>query len=311
MDLSIVICTHNRASELEKTLSSLKGCGGREADQVEILVVSNASTDGTEDVCDRAGVQCVAESRLGLSHARNKGIEVAKGDAILWLDDDVTLQAGLVETYLAALLAFPDHAFFGGPIEPVFEGAPPHWVEPAMASIPTVWSHLDYGGADRTLSPERNEYPFGANMLIRRRALGDGFRTDLGRSSSTLVGGEETALLRSLAERGERGRWVAAAKVWHRIGRDRQNLAYIARYFEGYGIESEILSDGEPRGFDWTSLAGHSKIGRRWLRYLRKRMTADPAQWLRIYADLNIARGRRIAQRRKQALNASNRGARS
>jgi glycosyltransferase involved in cell wall biosynthesis len=80
MDISIVICTTNRASDLRDTLASLArvNCPGT----VELLVVDNCSTDSTRLVVEeaakplrtRAGEVCGAERRHhGINGAHHRG----------------------------------------------------------------------------------------------------------------------------------------------------------------------------------------------------------------------------------------------
>lgn len=68
---------------------------------MEIIVVDNGSEDGTPDLL--AGwaerdprVRAVREERLGRSRALNTGLEVARGDVVLFTDDDVLVGAGWV-----------------------------------------------------------------------------------------------------------------------------------------------------------------------------------------------------------------------
>ena len=79
VEMSIVICTLNRCDMLERAIASLlvQTC---DASSIEIIVVDNGSTDATKSVVLRMAatdmrLRYVHEATLGLSHARNRGIE--------------------------------------------------------------------------------------------------------------------------------------------------------------------------------------------------------------------------------------------
>ena len=92
--ISVVVPTHNRAASLPGTIQSLtqQTLG---ANQFEILVVDNASTDETrrvvcEEFCWVSNLIYVHEPQLGLSNARNAGWKNATARDVAYLDDDAT-----------------------------------------------------------------------------------------------------------------------------------------------------------------------------------------------------------------------------
>jgi glycosyltransferase involved in cell wall biosynthesis len=96
--VSIIICTRNRAESLRPTLESIGRTEIPNAWDVELLVVDNGSIDDTslavaQAVASRMSIRRVEESRMGLSHARNRGLAEAVGDVILFTDDDVRVPA--------------------------------------------------------------------------------------------------------------------------------------------------------------------------------------------------------------------------
>jgi len=89
---SIVICTHNRCNVLQETLQELVHLDYPE-DCYEIIIVDNASQDETRKIFNEAAnrgknLRYVREEKLGLSYARNKGIENSSGEFIAFIDDD-------------------------------------------------------------------------------------------------------------------------------------------------------------------------------------------------------------------------------
>lgn len=103
-DLSVVVLSHNRREDLRRNLQSL--CEMQDAASFELIVVDNASTDGTrEDLCElqsrRRGLTVLlADENLGVARGRNLGWARATRPYILNLDDDT--QIGLQD--MGALL---------------------------------------------------------------------------------------------------------------------------------------------------------------------------------------------------------------
>src|SRR5271168_2431711 len=121
MLITVAICTFNRAESLRRTLDSLVAMRVPSDLGWEIVVVNNNSTDHTDDFIGeyvgRLPVRRELEPRAGKSNALNRAIEVAKGDYIVWIDDDVLVDAGLLTAYAEAFRRWPDAAVFGGRIK--------------------------------------------------------------------------------------------------------------------------------------------------------------------------------------------------
>ena len=92
--ISIIICTQNHADSLARTLAAMSKLRIPHEWRCELIVVDNASTDHTPKVAQNADLKNVeshilVEKRPGQCHARNTGLSRAKGDYILFTDDDV------------------------------------------------------------------------------------------------------------------------------------------------------------------------------------------------------------------------------
>lgn len=104
--VTLLICTYNRADLLPEALAS----AARQTWPCEILVVDDGSTDGTEAVVratPTARYVRLPENR-GKPAALARGVEEARGEAILVLDDDDVLLPGAVAVLATALFASPD-----------------------------------------------------------------------------------------------------------------------------------------------------------------------------------------------------------
>lgn len=127
------------------------------------------------------------EANQGLSFARNRGIAEARGDILVFLDDDAFMHKNYLHNLKNNLKNHPASAF-GGKIIPEYEtGQPPVW----MSKWSYIWvSALDKG--DKICLFEGKSFPIGANMGFRRTEIpADGFNTTLGRKKGNLMGGEE------------------------------------------------------------------------------------------------------------------------
>jgi glycosyltransferase involved in cell wall biosynthesis len=103
--LSAVVCTHDRAALLRRMLESL--CHQRLAlDEFEVVLVDDGSTDATDEVArsfsSRLPLRYVYQRNAGLAAARNLGLFVARGEILLFLDDDDLADPRLLEAHAGA-----------------------------------------------------------------------------------------------------------------------------------------------------------------------------------------------------------------
>ncbi len=125
MNVTVAICTWNRARLLDETLSRFRSVRVPAGLDWELLVVNNRSTDDTDEVLKKyesaLPLRRLFEPQQGLSHARNCAIAAAQGELLLWTDDDVLVDADWLGQLVRAANSHPTAAYFGGPIDPWFE----------------------------------------------------------------------------------------------------------------------------------------------------------------------------------------------
>jgi GT2 family glycosyltransferase len=91
LSLSLILITMNRCDELRKTLSDLK----EQDTDFELIVVDNGSKDGTPEMVREYWPEAIVielQSNYGVSGGRNRGIEAATGEILVFLDDDASFR---------------------------------------------------------------------------------------------------------------------------------------------------------------------------------------------------------------------------
>jgi glycosyltransferase involved in cell wall biosynthesis len=112
VSFSIVTPALNGAATIEQTLASVRDQRGVE---VEHLVVDGGSTDATLEILKaEPGVRWISEPDRGLSDAMNKGIRMARGDVIGWLNADDVYLPGALERVREAMGARPNARWLTG-----------------------------------------------------------------------------------------------------------------------------------------------------------------------------------------------------
>lgn len=138
---TIQLCTYNRAALLERVLEA---CFDQTVadDSYEVVLVDDGSSDETPSVIERARLHApcafivVSQENRGLAGARNSGIARARGERIIFIDDDVLVLPNFVAEHLRSHAASPEAIVRGGAIE----------VESLDELPPPVWSIKNYSG---------------------------------------------------------------------------------------------------------------------------------------------------------------------
>lgn len=239
MKISLIICSRNRALVLERCLSSIAtAITAVQSLDVELVVVNNGSVDDTSvRVKKFADGQCfpvrlVFEGRKGLSRARNRGLREARGDLLVFTDDDCCLSADYFCDLIKQFESAGEPVLLGGRVE---LGDP----NDLPLSIKTVeeeqvWKKSD--GSARTQN--MGDSLVGCNMVMPRelvRRLGP-FDERLGAGSS-IPGGEDTDYIFRAYEKGFTIRYVPDMTVLHFHGRKgvSEGMYLFRCYAQGWG----------------------------------------------------------------------------
>lgn len=172
---SVVVPAHDEADTLGEALASLRA--QEVGAEVEIIVVDNASSDGTGDLARAAGVRVVTEPRLGVCAARQRGVEAARGEIVVSTDTDTVHPPGWLARIDERFAEHPDVVAVAGPC--VYRD-PPWWA----AVFPRLGFALVAAAARFGPPP----YVTATNLAYRR----DGFP---GYDTERTQGGDEAGLL--------------------------------------------------------------------------------------------------------------------
>ncbi len=217
--VSVVLASRNRSAELEKTLTRFEAI---ETDgfQWEVIVSDNGSTDDTARVLQRASEKLPLvvqyQERPGKSAAVNLALDVARGDLVVFTDDDVGPCAGWLKAYVSAAKNRPDVEIFGGPTTPLFDVTPVPFLRAGMVSV-AAYSAFELLSEFQALP--YTIVPWGTNFCVRRNAIGNmRFSERFGpREGTSYPMGNETQFLRRLRSRGRRAFYVPDAAVSHTV----------------------------------------------------------------------------------------------
>jgi glycosyltransferase involved in cell wall biosynthesis len=244
LSLSVVVCTHNRALDLAQCLDAL--CQLHEAP--EIIVVDSASEPPirnlVESYTDRlSGLRHVREDRAGLSRARNRGVAEARGDVIAFLDDDAAPHPDWAGKIVAPFEADAGVGCVGGACLAEFDGvARPRWLSDRLLQFAGITRF----GPDAREPRSSAEWPFGANIAFRAAALDtvEGpFSEQLGRDGTTLLSGEESALVHGLLVAGWKVWLEPGAAVGHTVHPERCRSRYYWRRLWWAGVSRARAAD--------------------------------------------------------------------
>ena len=238
--ISVIICTYNRDKYIYNVLKSL-ALGTLEHSAYEIILVDNNCTDNTRSEVDhfcnvfpQVSLRYFVETNQGLSHARNRGIRESKGDILVYVDDDATVNPDYLKTYADWFAAHPETDAAGGPIIPHYEtGSEPKWMTYFIKRLLT--GYLYFGDKAKPF-PGQN-YPGGGNAAYRSRVFEKVglYNVELGRNGDSLGGGEEKDIFDKMKREGMQFVYLPQAILYHSIPGYKLEADYFNRLTAGIG----------------------------------------------------------------------------
>jgi glycosyltransferase involved in cell wall biosynthesis len=248
--LSVIIPTRNRASLLYNALESLT-LQTYPADNFQVIVVDNGSSDETAEVCHHFQRRIPQLKRLyaphpGLHIGRHEGLREATGEILVYADDDIEAQSTWLEG-IAESFDNPEVALVGGKILPKFEFPPPEWVNDLVSRTDSGWSIgwysiLDFGDVPHEIG---HEYIWGCNFAIRKEVLRQvaGFHPDAFPQEMIKYRGDgETAVTLAVRDMGFKAWYNPKAAVYHVVSAERLTEQYIYQRAYNQGISDSYAT---------------------------------------------------------------------
>jgi GT2 family glycosyltransferase len=276
IQISVVIPTFQRRAVLGRTLPTIFAQDLPPA-QFEVIVVVDGSTDGTADYLQsierpQCAFRVIQQDNRGQASARNTGLREARGEIVLFLDDDVICEPSLLRDHLEA------HRRFGNCI---VSGL----ILPAAAEKADLASDLNAIACERMASTVKS------GSDARWPDVACGVNDSAPRSALLAVGGfderfasmrEDSELGMRLWQSGLRVRYQPDAVVHHLSGKSARDL--VESDAERYGRSELLLCRTHPEYQQHSPLAALIRGGliRRGLAEIAARSPFSPEPLLRI-----------------------------
>ena len=229
--LSVVTPTFNRKRSLKRLLAALDR-QSVDTTRFEVVVVDDGSSDDTLASLNpadyRFSLRVTSQANAGPARARNRGIDEARGQLVLFLDDDVEPSPQLIEEHLRSHAAESEQLVVIGPLSSLPHYAQP-WVAWEQAKIEEQYAAMIRG----QLVPTFRQFWTGNASLAREHLVA------LGGFNAEFLRGEDVELGARLHARGLKFRFNAAASVLHYAER---SLESWSKAHQSYGrLEVEIF----------------------------------------------------------------------
>jgi glycosyltransferase involved in cell wall biosynthesis len=248
-DLSVIICSHNpRADFLCRTLNSLRQ-QTLPLENWELLLVDNASAQSLAtswDLSWHPHAKHIAESQLGLSVARQRGMLESASDLFVFLDDDTPLEESYLTRALEIKRTWPMLGVWGsGSVTPEYEVQPDESFSELLGGLGlrqgerTLWSNV-FWCLEAT--------PWGAGSCVRA-SVADAYRQMSnerailisGRRGKALLSGEDREIAYVACEVGFGAGVFPELKLTHLIPKGRISREYLLKVYEGTELSNALL----------------------------------------------------------------------
>jgi GT2 family glycosyltransferase len=283
--VSVVIPTYNRRRQLEQTLAGL----ARQTysrDLFETIVVSDGSTDDTEEYLASGDlplrVVAVTQPNAGPAAARNHGVGIARGQLIVFIDDDIVPAPGCLARHVERHDPLDDDRVVVGPMldPPDHEMSP--WIDWEQRMLYKQYEGMVAG----RFEPSPRQFYTGNASIARRHVLAaGGFNTSFRRA-------EDIELAYRLHDRGLLFVFEPAAIAHHYAERSFDSWRRIAY---DYGRMNVIF--GRDLGRSWILVAIGKEFGDRHVLARALTLACIPRPWLRRPVDTSLRLAARVAAR--------------
>jgi len=259
--LSIITCAHNpRPDYLERVIDGLKD-QRLDKEHCEYLLVDNASQQPLSrqiDLSWHPNARHVREEKLGLTHARLRGIRESAGEILVFVDDDNVLDADYLAEVIRIAGDWPMLGAFSGQVRASFEETPPEWTRP-------YWRRLAINEFDRdswsNVPCLDQTTPNGAGLCVRRRVATEYLayhangkrKVVLDRMGPSLLSAGDLDLAATACDLGLGNGLFTSLRLTHLIPKERLSEPYLLNLLEAQVLSARLLEsfrsngDAEPK----------------------------------------------------------------
>ncbi|MBI4546967.1 MAG: glycosyltransferase family 2 protein [Ignavibacteriae bacterium] len=234
--ISVIICTYRREA---LALRAIRSVMENSFSDFEIIVVDQDPSRNLQSLISAEFKDCSSIAYYfidtpGLSHARNHGMEKAKGKILVFLDDDAQALPFCLESYAQAFALQPPPSMVGGKLLAEWESAKPRWYPKSRCYLLGLY---DIG--ESVVEFPECDLPIGANFAILKSellAIG-GFDVSFGFNAmkTNALGGEDSLVGMKVKQRGGQILYHPRAAASHLVRKEKLFLRnYLRRhYLEG------------------------------------------------------------------------------
>lgn len=205
--VTVVVPTFNRRASLARLITAL-AAQDFPPDRMEVLVVDDGSTDGTRAWIRGATppfqLRFIEQAHAGPGAARNRGVSEGRGKLIVFVDDDVVPDPGLISAHVAAHGTASDTVVIG-PMLPPDGWKRPAWIRWEEQKLVAEYRKMSAG----VYKPTFRQF-FTANASVRRAHF-----EEAGGFDPTFPRAEDVDLGHRLHLLGLRFVFEPAARAWH------------------------------------------------------------------------------------------------
>ncbi len=257
--VSIIICTYNRADYLNDSLRTAYESALYSSAPTEIIIVNNNSTDNTSEIVNtfisthqELPVILVNEINVGVSCARNKGFDTARGSIICFIDDEVLVPQQWLSEIIKTIYDNPDIGCVAGRILLDFPDINiPSWID---EKYHTFFGKFDHGDDNYIMINDKAF--FTGNVALTRQTYENigKFDQKIGRNGSILLSGEDTDYACRVASSDTGMAYSATGYLYHRVQPNRLSFNWIKQRYFWQGVTCQYLRNNKGRFFPFNFL---------------------------------------------------------
>ena len=246
--VTLTICTHNGRNNLEKTLEHILAQKVSHNLSWELLIIDNASTDGTVEFikefwsCDRTHqLRILREETLGVIHARNRAIKEARYSYLSYIDDDNWISSNWVTEVYRIFETYPNVGIISCPSTANLSETPPTYFENLKG-----WLAVGTRCVNEGIVTQRPFSFWTAGLSLRLEAFQPLSKTNYsvcltGRTGKETYGGEDHELCLTLTLMGWDIYFNHQISFVHDLHPNRLTVSYLERLIHNGGKSRAIL----------------------------------------------------------------------